>query len=343
MGILFGPFGPLQLLTKEVLTDVNYMSLFALVVIAFLAGSELFIPDLVAVMRSIVWMCAGVNVIGLLSISSLFALLAKTNLIPFAAQLSSGCLAGVALMFATCLLARTPATHMSVVRETRSKGPFVQRVLGVTVVSDVVILTFYAFSMTIGLMECRGGFQWQSVLVLAITIAVAFIFGSLMGKFIVFLLWIRRIPSQFLILPLGFGVALFDKWVSAYTFARTGITVVFDPLLICIIAGYVATNQTRNRSRFVKMLHTYSSYIFVPFFVYSGATFDISLFATMYGAIISIILVRAAAVYFGAVMGGKFVKLPKFDVWATGLAFISMAGVSIGLADQVECMRLLSH
>ncbi len=39
-----------------------------------------------------------------------------------------------------------------------------------------------------------------------------------------------------------------------------------DPLLVCIVAGYIATNQSRNRRKFLTFLAEIAPWIFIPFF-----------------------------------------------------------------------------
>ena len=50
----------------------------------------------------------------------------------------------------------------------------------------------------------------------------------------------------------------------------------FEPLLICITAGYVCTNESRNRHRFIGVLQAAGPYVFLPFFTLTGASLNLS-------------------------------------------------------------------
>jgi hypothetical protein len=87
-----------------------------------------------------------------------------------------------------------------------------------------------------------------------LTLCSAVGLGYALGFFLIFLLWIPRIPAKFTIIPLGFLIFVLCDWIVLWTEHHWGFGLNFDALLICITAGYVVTNKSHNRVPFVKML-----------------------------------------------------------------------------------------
>jgi Kef-type K+ transport system membrane component KefB len=85
-----------------------------------------------------------------------FVACANGGLVPFALGLAPGCVVGVALLCATIMVARSPASAIAVVKELRARGPFTKGFLGITVVCDVVVLVLFAVSTSIAVQNCTG-------------------------------------------------------------------------------------------------------------------------------------------------------------------------------------------
>lgn len=71
-------------------------------------------------------------------------------------KLPSGCLTGIAMLIGAIMTARSPASAIAIVKELRAKGPFTRCFLGVTVVSDVVVLVLFAISVAFARGQCNG-------------------------------------------------------------------------------------------------------------------------------------------------------------------------------------------
>jgi hypothetical protein len=78
--------------------------------------------------------------------------------------LSSGCMTGIAMLVGAIMTARSPASAIAIVKELRAKGPFTRCFLGVTVVSDVVVLVLFAISVAFTRGQCTGkGFSGGTI------------------------------------------------------------------------------------------------------------------------------------------------------------------------------------
>lgn len=108
-----------------------------------------------------------------------------------------------------------------------------------------------------------------------------------------------------------------------------------EPLLLCITAGYVCTNQSNHRSRFILVLQKAGPFIFLPFFVLTGASLDLVVFAKSFGFAAIIAVVRAVSIFIGSFTGGTLAgQSPQHNrlMWMT---LLTQAGVSLGLASEV--------
>ena len=264
VGCICGPY-ILNLITTQELPDISYITQIALSFIAFSAGSELYLPELRSLFRKIVAITT-FNALYTYIICAIFIYgLAAAGIIGWITPYLGGCAGGISLIAASIMVARSPASAIAVVRELRAKGPITSTMLGVTVVGDVVVLVLFTLSTSIALAQCSGaGFEGGAFLITLLTLVAAVGLGYLLGGLLIFLLWVPY--ARGLILPLGFFIFLFSDWWAVYSLDHYGVSINFDSLLICITAGYVATNQSRNRTAFLKLLGASASFVFIPFF-----------------------------------------------------------------------------
>ena len=209
--------------------------------------------------------------------------------------------------------------------------------LGVTVVGDVVVLILFTLSCSIALAQCSGaGFEGGAFLITILTLCMAVGIGYLQGGLIIFLMWVKVVPARFTVLPIGFLTFICCDWFAEYTLHHWGVSINFDALLICITAGYVVTNQSKNRVAFLHLLGSSATYIFIPFFTKVGVELNLKVFIESIGFAILVFLMRVICVAIGSYIGGHFAGLDHFKkmtIWGTMLA---QAGVSLGLASEVR-------
>ena len=146
-GALAGPF-ILGMMPAEATDALRYVDDVSLAVIAFIAGSELYLKELQDRLRGILLNAAGIVVAALTLIG--IALFFLQSSIPFTAGLPVTSKIAVAILGATILLALSPASTIAVIQEVRAKGPYSKTVLSITVVMDVVIIILFAISVAGG-------------------------------------------------------------------------------------------------------------------------------------------------------------------------------------------------
>jgi len=340
VGVLAGPFG-LQLIPTAALPQLSYVTQFALAFICFSAGSELYLPELRALFRRI----AAVTLLVFLctfSMTTVFVYALASpgmGILPFLEGSTPGCRASVATIFASIMVARSPASAIAVVKEMRAKGLFTSTLLGVTVLCDVAVLLAFTLSTTVAHTECRAGeeFSGMAIGIMLGCILLSLVIGNFVGRFLILLMSLKRLPvARYLILPLGLAIFVGCTKLTDYTHDQPELPViVLEPLLICIYAGYVCTNQSKHRGRFVKVLQQSGPYIFLPFFTATGATLDIAVLAASVGFALMLATFRAFTVFVGSATGAHFTGAPPAHSLYLWMTLLTQAGVSLGLAAEV--------
>ena len=314
-GIIIGPYA-LDLVPTEVVKGMDFISDVALAFIAFGVG-EFF--RFSSIKRN------GAKVIVITVLEALVASLAVFILTFFILGLGLP----FSLILAALASATAPASTMMTIRQTKAKGDFVDTLLSVVALDDVVSLLAFSVAVSIGLAAISGAFSFGNVLLPLGLNAIMIGVGVLFGFLLKFLMAKRSTDNRLIV-----SVALL--------FAICGIGAAMDvsPLLGCMAMGTVYINASDDE-RLFKQLNYFSPPILLLFFVVSGVNFRLDVLMDMASAINGIpilvigmlyFVVRIVGKYGGAYLGCLITKKPKKVRNCLGLALIPQAGVAIGLA-----------
>lgn len=315
-GVLIGPYC-LDLIPDAVISGMEFISDIALAFIAFGVGEFFRLSTLKKNGLRVMF----ITLSEALTASALVFLLCYWML-------------GLNLAFSSVLAAlasaTAPASTLMTIRQTRAHGDFVDTLLQVVALDDVVSLVAYSVSISIALSSMgagRGGFSTvlRPILVNLGVLALGCAFGVLLK-----LLFRKRSTDNRLIVSV------------AVLFAFCGVCALLDvsPLLGCMSMGMVYINLTDDANLF-KQLNYFNPPILLLFFVRSGLCFQLSALGGGSSAIgetplivvgAAYFLVRILGKYLGAYLGCAWVKKPREVRNYLGLALIPQAGVSIGLA-----------
>lgn len=315
-GILIGPYC-LNLVPKNVIDGMSFLADIALAFIAFSTGEYFKLDTLKK---------NGLKVVIITVAEALMA-----SLLVF---VTSYCILGVNLAFSLVLAAlasaTAPASTVMTIRQTGAKGDFVNTLLQVVALDDIVALVAYGLCISLAVSSVSGeAFHMMSVIKpLAVNLGVL-VLGCVFG-FIMKLSLYKHSTDNRLIVSI------------ALLFGFCGICALFDvsPLLGCMSMGTVYINVT-NDDKLFKQLNYFSPPLLLLFFVRSGLSFDLgALFnpsdavGTVPLAVIGVtyFLTRIVGKYAGAFLGCAAVKKSKEVRNYLGLALIPQAGVAIGLA-----------
>ena len=334
-GILAGPW-VLGLISEGAVEKLRFVDQIALAFIAFAAGGELYLKELRSRFKSIAWVTVGL-------VSSTFILGSLTvfilaDRIPFMQGMSVTWRVSVSILAGAILVARSPSSAMAVVNELRAKGPFTQTALGVTVIMDVVVITLFAINSSIAdaLLTDMGlnpGFLFLLVGELAIALAVACALAGLLH-----LILSVRISSglkKVLILLAGYGAFALSDFVRHLTHDKLPFEVLLEPLLICMIGGFLVTNYSRYRTEFSVILHDIGPPIYIAFFTLTGASLALGVLAKIWLIALTLFVVRLVAIFIGSFVGGIVAGDPMKHNRISWMAYVTQAGVGLGLAKEV--------
>lgn len=335
MGMVAGPYG-LEVISESALAPLRFIDHLALAFIAFAAGNELNLKELRHRWQSIGWVTAGL--VGATFILTSLAVWGCTRYMPFLNEATPGARVAVAILAGSILVARSPSSAIAIVSELRARGPFTQTMLGVTVIMDVVVILLFGLNMEIADIllrspELRIGF----ILLILVELAISGGVGYLLGRGIGFLLTLRwpQWVRAGLILGLGYGIFVGSDWLRAVTLARFGLEVLLEPLLICVVAGFVVANRTAAWNQFSEVLARMGPGIYLAFFTFTGASLALDVLVQMWPVALVLSLVRLVAIMIGSYCGGYLAGDEQQRRGISWMGYITQAGIGLGLAKEV--------
>ncbi|MCB9450711.1 MAG: cation:proton antiporter [Anaerolineaceae bacterium] len=334
-GIVAGPF-MLHLLPGELTEELRFLDEIALAFIAFAAGSELHLKALRRRWKSIaahslaqLIAIYGLGVVGVYLVSSL---------IPFLRDLPDASRLAAALLIAAILVARSPSSAIAIVNELRARGRFTQTMLGVTVVMDVVVVLIFAFSAAVAdVLLTAEGFNLGVVVLLLLELVASVLVGLLVGRLLAFILSTRldsRLKIIFILL-IGYGIFLFSAALREYTHAHLPVEILLEPLLVCMVGGFMIANFSRYPDEFTSLIEEAGPTVYVAFFTLIGVTLRLDILAQTVGIALLIFGIRLAGLVSGALAGGMAAHDPIRHTQIAWMAYVTQAGIGLGLAQEV--------
>lgn len=243
----------------------------------------------------------------------------------------------LALSLGAISSATAPAATLMVIKQYKARGELVNTLLPVVALDDAAALILFAVLFQIAT-AIGGGGEFSLYKMLAkplIEIILSLGFGAVFG---IFISWINK-----------FFKSRNNRLVLAIfvVFASVGLYKLFtlpymgefelSSLLMCMMAAAIYTNMAKDNNKTLDQLDRLTYPVYMMFFVISGASLDLSIFASSDGLIVILIaliyvLVRVAGKYVGAFTGAVITKSDSTVKKYLGLTLIPQAGVAIGLA-----------
>ena len=316
-GILLGPF-VLNWIPKRIIEGSAFLPDIALAFIAFSTGEFFRLSTL----RK-----NGTKVITITVLESVGAAI----LVFAACYWILGLSFAFSVVLGALATATAPASTIMTIRQTGARGDFVETLLQVVALDDVVGLVLYSISISLASASMtETGFQISNVMIPVGKNLLLLLLGCGFGLLMKLAMGDRRSNDNRLIIAI------------ALLFGYCGICAVLDvsPLLGCMAMGTVYINTTQDE-RLFRQLNYFSPPILLLFFVRSGVNFDLGALVSSSEAIGTVSLLTVGVVYFlvrilgkytGAFLGCRWVRKPEKVSRYLGLALIPQAGVAIGLA-----------
>lgn len=314
-GILIGPYC-INIIPANVVEGMSFLADIALAFIAFSTG-EFF-------KMSTLKKNGGKNIV-----ITVFEALLASIFVFLVMYFALGLSLPFSIVLGALAAATAPASTMMTIRQTNSKGDFVDTLLQVVALDDVVGLVAFSVAIAVATASLAGTVTAGNVLLPIVYNIVAFVVGGLLG-FLLKLLISKRSTDNRLIIAV------------ATIFGFCGICSFMDvsPLLGCMAMGTVYMN-TSNDDKLFKQLNYFSPPILLLFFVRSGVNFKLDALVSTGESVGGVSLLVIGVVYFfvrilgkygGSFLGCLVTKKDKKVRNYLGLALIPQAGVAIGLA-----------
>ncbi len=333
-GALAGTFA-LDLIPTAAAAELRFVDEIALGVIAFVAGAELYLPDLRGRWRTIATMTGSIAVVAVVVLAS--AIFALTGVLGFTADMAGPERFAVAILGAAVLLALSPPSTIAVIKEVGSRGPFTSTVLSLTVVMDVVVVVAFATAASIAAGLLGGaGMDVTFVGVLALDLALAVGLGLLLGRVLGVLLS-RRHPlalTAALVLAAGFGVYELTSLVKGWSIENLPFEVYLEPLLLTMVAGFTVANFTPHREEFEEVLHRIGPAVYVAFFTLTGLSLKLDTLLTVLPFAGLLFVVRMGAIALGSNIGARLAGRDGLLRDRSWMALVTQAGIALGLARE---------
>lgn len=317
-GILIGPYC-FDLIPSSIISGTAFLPDIALAFIAFSTGEYFRLETL---KRN------GVKVIWITLFESFFATILVFFLCFFALHLSLP----FSVVLAALAAATAPASTMMTIRQTQAKGEFVDTLLQVVALDDIVGLMAYSVAVSIATaLLATGGVKLNATLLPLLWNLLAIVLGGLFGAITALFMKTRHSSDNRLIITV----------TMLFFFCGLCALMGTSPLLGCMVMGTVYINITKDE-RLFRQLGYFTPPILMLFFVRSGVSFNLGALFSKSGSLgesplivvgIGYFVARIVGKYAGAFLGAKTVHaIPSVSRYL-GLALIPQAGVAIGLSE----------
>ena len=305
-GVLIGQSG-FDLLPPSIVDWYDFLATTALTMVAFLLGGKLSARALRAHGGEII-------------IISLVVVLVTTILVGVGLAF-----AGVPLLLAfvlACIATATdPAAIQDVVRQTRSKGPFTDVLLGIVAVDDAWGLILFSLFLVVANAILGNGTTsvlWGSL----VEIGGALLVGVAVG-----------LPAAFLTGRIRSGEPM-QAEALGLVFLCAGLATWFEVsfLLSGMISGVIVANLAKHHSRPFHEIEHIEWPFMVLFFILAGASLNLASFTEIGLFGVAYIILRTLSRIVGGWFGCRLAMASSVQTRWMGAALIPQAGVAIGMA-----------
>ncbi|MBN2898568.1 MAG: cation:proton antiporter [Clostridia bacterium] len=312
-GLLLGA-SVFNIVSGDMINQLSFISDFALCIIAFNIGSELEIPVIKQLGKSI-FIIAFFEAVGAFLLVSIASYLITHD-------------PAISLILGSVSAATAPAATVMVLRELNAKGPLTSTLLGVVAVDDAICLIIFAMAASVAkVFVSHEVITVQKVLLLPIEeIVLSIVVGAIMG--IVLSLLIKYAKGLNELLP----------FIIAALLILDGVATVFElsPLLSAMSMGVVVANVAPNKGKAFKALEDFAPPIVAAFFILAGARLNIAYIPQIGILGVAYLLFRILGKLTGAALGATISKAPATVKKYIGYGLLSQVGVAVGLAITVN-------
>ena len=240
------------------------------------------------------------------------------------------------LTFGAIACATAPAATLMVIKQYKAKGPVVDTLIPVVAFDDAVALIAFAilFSISKALagntaLNVMDVLVWPLVEIIgSLVLGAALGFGIALG----FSFFKSRANRSILIICAVFIVIGLSMLSKSY-----GWKVSVSSLLACMMIGAIFINFRNDAARTIERIDGITPPLYMLFFVISGASLEITIFATkgafvLLAIALTYVIARCVGKWLGSYFSSKAVHAEPTVQKYLGFTLFPQAGVAIGLA-----------
>ncbi len=306
-GILIGPCG-LNLIPEDLIGHMGFVSDLALAFIAFGVG-KFFKKEVIKK--------TGPKIIVITMFEALMAgfLVTVSAIVFFHLDLD------FALILGAIATATAPASTMMTINQYKAKGEFVNVLLQIVALDDVVCLMAFSIVAAVARRDVSQAFSVSEVMMPIAYNIMALGLGFFCGYFLSRLLIPARSRDNRLILAIAMLLGI------------SGICAALDisPLLACMMFGAAYINLTRDKKLY-RQINNFTPPVMSIFFIVSGMNLDLTALKTVGAIGVAYFVIRIVGKYLGTYLSCWLTGMSRQIRNYMGLALIPLAGVAIVLA-----------
>ena len=306
-GILIGPH-LLNLIPADIADGMDFVADIALAFIAFGVG-KFFKREVIR--------ATGMRVVIITVLESLLAGILVTAAMLFCFHINWE----LSLLLGAIATATAPASTLMTINQYHARGDFVNILLQVVALDDVVCLLVFSIAAAIVDAAEEGALTAAALLLPLLYHVLAILIGIALSYVLSWMLTPRRSSDNRLIL------------VIAMLLGLSGICAIFDisPLLSCMVFGAVYINKTNDRELY-RQLTSFTPPVMSVFFITSGMKLDVHALSAFGMIGVAYFLIRIVGKYAGSFLGCLVTHTDRKTRTYLGAALVPQAGVAIGLA-----------
>ena len=318
IGLLIGRSG-LGIVGPEDIVALGLFNLFALGLIGFMVGGELQLGTLQRYRKQFISILLGEGLgafflTGLLTGTAVW-FLTRDGAISLAAGIVFGAIAS----------ATDPASTIDVLWEYRARGALTTTLIAIVALDDALAMTLYGLGTSTAELLTGGTLSLGEVgLRIGIDLFGAVLLGFLLGWLLNFIFrWMRQKEKT---LGTALGAILLAIGIA--------VAAEMDIILATMALGVTLTNLAPRRSKeLFTLAQSFSSPIYVVFFVLVGARLDIGgMPLWLWGVVGLYVIGRSLGKIFGAGWGARIMRSPPEVQRYSGMGLFAQGGIAVGLS-----------
>jgi len=322
-GVVAGP-DVLKLLDHGVVEQLSPVNSLALSLIALAGGAELKLDLVKRGLRSLAWATFIQSSVVLLGMMAVF--LGLRHMIPFARALPLSAAAGVALLWGTLSVSRSPSALLGILAQLRSKGPLTDFSLTFVMTSDVVVVVLMAAMLAVArpLVDPSAPFTLDAFGALGHELLGSISLGTTLGLILAAYLRVVGRNLLLVLLALGFGLSELLHYLR------------FEALLTFLVAGFVVQNLTNQGEKLLHEVEKTGNVVYVVFFATAGAHLDIPLLKSLWQVALALAGARTLVTWIASRLAASLAEDPPVIRRWGWSSLVSQAGLTLGLSVVIE-------